>query len=502
MPNKNETVKWWQLEQFAEDSKEYTKKKMEAGGYVTPQMFGAKGNGTTDDTEAIKAAIASGRPVCVPNGKYMITESLEIPTDTTIFGFNAFSQAKVDFIFYDCDGLVFNRARCITISGINIVAKNEGNENCALKFVGGSCMKINFENAFIKKFKYGVSDCLEETATVIWNCGFRHLRSDNVEFLFYLTQDGKSNNNFGIICEDVYSDNSKVYINDSKISWIGCNFGIRQTKIIKFSSNDHMDFQNCNFEHDENIDGGSYSILLNGTSFHFTNCQFECKGDENHSMISTGSSLMKAEFIGCYSWKKSGAHIWNLTGQDAGRMGAIFINGGSFESPNFSNDLYNAYVVPGDSTICQFTDATAHQSRRNFLGFNTNRKQIEYRYGDNYVDIYNNAAGDENFPVKIGKRFWLDSGSVETSGNVITVPFNRKVQGQVFVSVVHDRNAAADYIAYVDSSDMSGNYAVIKIKRSATVTVVTDVETGATAQVQQWIDNDRPVTIQWFKISR
>lgn len=46
--------------------------------YVTPQMYGAKGNGTTDDTAAIQAAIDSGKVVYFPKATYLIGSTIEI----------------------------------------------------------------------------------------------------------------------------------------------------------------------------------------------------------------------------------------------------------------------------------------------------------------------------------------------------------------------------------------------------------------------------------------
>jgi len=46
--------------------------------YVTPQMFGAVGNGWTDDTEAIQKAIDSNFAVYFPRGEYVINNSLII----------------------------------------------------------------------------------------------------------------------------------------------------------------------------------------------------------------------------------------------------------------------------------------------------------------------------------------------------------------------------------------------------------------------------------------
>lgn len=54
--------------------------------FVTPQMFGALGDGTTDDTQAFKDTIADGRPIIIPYGSYVITEPLTIPDGTTMRG--------------------------------------------------------------------------------------------------------------------------------------------------------------------------------------------------------------------------------------------------------------------------------------------------------------------------------------------------------------------------------------------------------------------------------
>lgn len=49
-----------------------------ASGAVTPQMFGAAGDGYTDDTEAIQQALDSGKPIYFPSGDYFITEPIII----------------------------------------------------------------------------------------------------------------------------------------------------------------------------------------------------------------------------------------------------------------------------------------------------------------------------------------------------------------------------------------------------------------------------------------
>ena len=45
--------------------------------YVTPQMYGAAGNGTTDDTAALTSALNSGKPVLLV-GKFLITSAISL----------------------------------------------------------------------------------------------------------------------------------------------------------------------------------------------------------------------------------------------------------------------------------------------------------------------------------------------------------------------------------------------------------------------------------------
>lgn len=58
--------------------------------YVTPQMFGAKGNGDTDDTKAIQEAIVfcenNKRLLYIPSGVYMVSDTLTISKSIAILG--------------------------------------------------------------------------------------------------------------------------------------------------------------------------------------------------------------------------------------------------------------------------------------------------------------------------------------------------------------------------------------------------------------------------------
>lgn len=54
--------------------------------YVTPEMYGAVGDGTTDDSDAFELALNSGKPVFVPGNSYYIGRTLNNPAAFTLVG--------------------------------------------------------------------------------------------------------------------------------------------------------------------------------------------------------------------------------------------------------------------------------------------------------------------------------------------------------------------------------------------------------------------------------
>lgn len=59
----------------------------DADGYITPQQFGAKGNGVTDDTDAIQAALDADGSVYFSRGEYVISRPIVIVwADSLILG--------------------------------------------------------------------------------------------------------------------------------------------------------------------------------------------------------------------------------------------------------------------------------------------------------------------------------------------------------------------------------------------------------------------------------
>lgn len=94
----------------------------EGGGtYVTPQMFGAKGDGVTDDTNAINNALTSSMnknvQIYFPAGTYIVTAPLTLPDGIVVKGDGTKSIIKTNF----ANGYVLQGTSSTTITGVSIV---------------------------------------------------------------------------------------------------------------------------------------------------------------------------------------------------------------------------------------------------------------------------------------------------------------------------------------------------------------------------------------------
>lgn len=67
--------------------------------YITPQKFGAKGDGAADDTVALQAAIDVGGHIVLPCGTYRVTDALTIKSCTVIDGNGSTIVSNLPVIF-------------------------------------------------------------------------------------------------------------------------------------------------------------------------------------------------------------------------------------------------------------------------------------------------------------------------------------------------------------------------------------------------------------------
>lgn len=88
---------------------------------VTPQMYGAVGDGINDDTQALFDALNENDEVFLPKGNYVISQSIDLSN-----GKKLFSNNHEGVIVFKGTGSVFYLGRRTRINGIKVRVENSG----------------------------------------------------------------------------------------------------------------------------------------------------------------------------------------------------------------------------------------------------------------------------------------------------------------------------------------------------------------------------------------
>lgn len=154
--------------------------------HVTPEMFGAVGNGTTDDSVALQSALNEKGIVVFKNGvAYKVTQTLRINKDTTI-------DLNGSTILCTNKHLLFNFANTDTFTGYN------GNGNITIKngtIIGGAISFGHGENIWLEniKFKDSLNDHFLEIAGcknyVVEGCSFIGMADSQTSVYEYINVD-------------------------------------------------------------------------------------------------------------------------------------------------------------------------------------------------------------------------------------------------------------------------------------------------------------------------
>lgn len=115
--------------------------------YVTPQMYGAVGDGVTDDTQAFKNMLASGKDmIIIPDGNYYISDTLVFPTgkDVTCIGLLVFHNVTTAVVLGNTSINKFN------IHSLRISSSSFDETSIGIKII--ACIESNFSNLFANLF--------------------------------------------------------------------------------------------------------------------------------------------------------------------------------------------------------------------------------------------------------------------------------------------------------------------------------------------------------------
>lgn len=143
--------------------------------YVTPEMFGAAGDGVTDDTEAIQAAIDTGIPVRFVSPSYVISETITISDNAFLYSMCRSSVSRKQTTDADTQYNIFSITAPAVIYGL-VTIGNEYHHNTSGSTIDDGRTNIgiyNTENVII-------SDCVFEK---IGSNGIYCSLSSNIEVI-------------------------------------------------------------------------------------------------------------------------------------------------------------------------------------------------------------------------------------------------------------------------------------------------------------------------------
>ena len=156
--------------------------------YVTPEMFGAVGDGITDDTLAIQSAIDSNSVVVIPQGEYKITDSLVIDKTITLICYGIICNYATTPAF------IFTKSDFSYVYINKIINKNKLNDftlinyNYRVGLVVDDCFGSNFEVEYIKEFTTAVILCSNTTRGCYYNklkLGYSYGCLDGINIISY-----------------------------------------------------------------------------------------------------------------------------------------------------------------------------------------------------------------------------------------------------------------------------------------------------------------------------
>lgn len=192
--------------------------------YVTPEMFGAKGDGETDDTEAFLNALDGNEKIVLGEGKtYVVSETLTINNNACLFG----AASKIKYIgngyLFDVKSFYSSRSSFIGISFVGNLDNQciTADHGWGVSFVVKKCNFSNFKQPLFT---------LKQVFSVVFESSnfYAYDNHDNGECWFDFGVSGFSN---------VLSFRNCVFLGVDHVS----NF-YASSKVIC------SDFYNCTFE--------------------------------------------------------------------------------------------------------------------------------------------------------------------------------------------------------------------------------------------------------------
>lgn len=238
--------------------------------YVTPEEFGAMGDGQTDDSTAFNTCFAkaseTGKYVLLSNKTYVINSTLNDITSVNIIGINASIKLLRDIVF------THSIVNC-NIKGINFY--NDVVQGCFTNILDSSCLiKCSFRNLFKLFDKVSshnskhilLSDCN------LHNTILTNMVNEDIETTYIINNTSFNIEHFAYFIYGNFGET--IIFNNCDI-----NKNMPNDYGVMFNVHNNIIFNDCNIKAINKA--GMFTILdndsLNNINISFNNCLVECQ---------------------------------------------------------------------------------------------------------------------------------------------------------------------------------------------------------------------------------
>lgn len=243
--------------------------------YVTPEMFGAKGDGVTDDTNAFQQALSSGKVVKLANKSYKVSQLVINTTGSSIIGSGSARTTIICATGIELTDATNTKLKGFTIwSGLPLASERTNNDGTGINLNADtsstSITREQFDDIIVSGYYIGIN------SNGLWTVEFRNIRVDYCWYAFVLT------NGFGANFTNCYFTSSNrvlLYITNKgfSLAFNSCNFGIKNTDSFIFANGENsvVLFNSCNLECDDVVtyqEGSRYIFYTDKGTYVFNAC--------------------------------------------------------------------------------------------------------------------------------------------------------------------------------------------------------------------------------------
>ena len=470
---------------------------MITGATVNVLDYGAKGDGSTDDTTAIQNAINTGLNIFFPKGSYIITTAL------TVFaaGQRLFGEARGNTTITQTNvgqgGIIVNNKNDVQIENLYLAAT--GSNTAAGLLVTTGCINSAYYAIRVQGFYYGIK-CLNSNQTYFNNIFLVNNRShgmylsgvsgscvDTTVMNAYVAGNGTAVTANGLYVEGVCSG---IYFTKCQFQ-LSSNFGILIEQGGGSGTASAGFFTQC--INDTNTAGGVK--MSDGLLFEFNNCWTSGLGDGYYF----GSNVADAKVIGGEIYNMGG-HGVNILESRCSVVGTNIRGAGRTTANTYDGIRINgasSAIVSGVNFDGEYSGSNVTRYGISLTGGTVNNTYIT---GCNFINMATGTFINENNSA-LNNRF-LDqyqgvSGVVTntSTATLYTFPAQRQANYLFFCGQVSNINGGIRAMALVRVGSTS-----IGVTSLAAVGGATLSASGMAVQVTNTAGGDVTFDYSWIKL--